>query len=89
MLGVLVVLAAGAFAQLSRRDRARAFLLKKARDHRAPLKMRIEPVDANSPAPGGWAVPIWADDGPWPVRSWWPQDAGVPYAYSDQHNMSS
>lgn len=76
---------AGCVAMANNRSQARAQLLAKAHQ-RDKLVLDIIPIDSSSPVPGAWAVPIYANKGPWPVRAWWPSSAGRPYAYSDEHN---
>lgn len=77
---------AGCVAVANKRSQARAELLAKA--HHRDRLVNVIPIDSSSPVPGAWAVPIYANKGPWPVRAWWPRAAGVPYAYSDEHNMA-
>jgi len=89
MLEGIVILGLGYLAARAGAPRSEVYQqLYERVDRKAPrLAPGVGPIDTNSPVPEAWAVPIWAQPGPWPVRNWW---AGDPlYDYGDEHNMAS
>lgn len=89
MLEGLAILGLGFLAARAGAPRSQIYTELYGRvDRKAPrLAPGVMPIDANSPVPEAWAVPIWSQPGPWPVRSWW--SGPVLYDYGDEHNVAA